>query len=131
MRLKNPDLIKILLVEDEVYMQILIRTKLNQYFDLHVCSDGLEALAFLQEGELPDLIISDLNLPQVSGLELISQLKSTTFFNAIPIIILSGEENSDIRIKCLNQGADDFIVKPFNPDELLARIKAVLRRIGI
>ena len=57
-------------------------------------------------------------------------LKISDFFNAIPVIILSGEDSSEKRIKCLNGGADDFIVKPFNPGELEARIRVVLRRIG-
>jgi DNA-binding response OmpR family regulator len=84
----------------------------------------------MQNGNIPDLIISDLNTPKISGLDLIEQLKISDFFNTVPIIILSGEESSEKRIRCLDMGADDYIVKPFNPAELDARIKVVLRRSG-
>jgi len=71
-----------------------------------------------------------LNTPKLSGLDLIGQVKISDFFSSVPIIILSGEESSEKRIKCLDSGADDFIVKPFNPAELEARIRVILRRVG-
>jgi DNA-binding response OmpR family regulator len=57
-------------------------------------------------------------------------MQSSDFFKSIPVVIVSGEDSSEIRVKCLNTGADDFIVKPFNPAELEARVRAILRRIG-
>jgi DNA-binding response OmpR family regulator len=122
--------IKVLVVEDDVYMQAILSEFLSATYEVEIMSNGMEALAYLQNGNIPDLIISDLNTPQVSGLELIGQVKSSDFFNSIPIIILSGEDSSDKRIKCLDSGADDYVVKPFNPAELEARIRVVLRRIG-
>jgi DNA-binding response OmpR family regulator len=90
----------------------------------------MDALCFLQEGKLPDVIISDLHTPQVNGLQLIEQVKSSGFFRVIPILILSGEDNTETKIKCLEAGADDYLVKPFNPRELEARLQNILRRIG-
>ena len=78
---------------------------------------------------LPDLIISDLHTPVMNGFELIKQLKAGELFNDIPIVVLSGEDNSEMRIKCLDAGADDYVVKPFNPRELESRIKVIFRRI--
>lgn len=87
-------------------------------------------MAFLQQGNMPDLIISDLNTPVMGGLDLTKQLKASDIFKKIPIVILSGEESSEMIIKCLEAGADDYLVKPFNPKELEARLKVVLRRIS-
>ena len=121
---------KILIVEDDPYMQIILKEFLSATYEIEICSTGIDAISFLQNGNVPDLILSDYNIPQLTGLELIDQIKASDFFSSIPIIILSGEESSEKRIKCLDMGADDFIVKPFNPAELAARIRVVLRRIG-
>jgi DNA-binding response OmpR family regulator len=122
--------IKILIIEDDNYMQLILKKFLGKSYELEICPSALEALSFLQNGNIPDLIISDLNTPNLSGLEFITQMQSSDFFKSIPVMIVSGEDSSEIRVKCLNTGADDFIVKPFNPAELEARVRAILRRIG-
>lgn len=122
--------VKILIVEDDTFMQAILKQYLSSTYEIEIRADGMEALAFMQSGNIPDLIISDLNTPKLSGLALIEQVKLSDFFRSVPIIILSGEESSEKRVKCLNTGADDFIVKPFNPAELDARIRVVLRRSG-
>ncbi len=121
---------KILIVEDDTYMQLILKKFLSKTYEIEICTNALDALSFLQNGNLPDLVISDLNTPKLSGLDLIGQMQVSDFFKSIPVIILSGEDNSETRIRCLNTGADDFIVKPFNPAELEARVRVVLRRIG-
>jgi len=121
---------KILVVEDDVYMQVILKEFLSATYEIVIRPNGMDALAFMQNGNVPDLIIADLNTPKLSGLDLIEQVKISDFFSSVPIIILSGEDSSEKRIKCLDSGADDFIVKPFNPAELEARIRVVLRRIG-
>ena len=130
MSFSNTSQTKVLIVEDDVYMQVILKEFLSATYEIEICPNGMDALAFMQSGNVPDLIISDLNTPKLSGLDLIGQVKISDFFNSVPIIILSGEESSEKRIKCLDGGADDFIVKPFNPAELEARIRVVLRRIG-
>jgi len=122
--------IKILIVEDDIFMQAILEEILSSTYDIDMRSNGMDALSFLQNGNIPDLIIADLNTPKLNGLQLVEQVKVSDFFNSVPIIILSGEESSDKRIQCLDAGADDFIVKPFNPAELEARIRVVLRRMG-
>jgi DNA-binding response OmpR family regulator len=129
MSFSNSSQTKILIVEDDLYMQAILKEFLSATYEIEILQDGMEALAFMQSGNVPDLIISDLNTPKLNGFELITQVKVSDFFKAIPIIILSGEDSSEKRIKCLDSGADDFIVKPFNPAELEARIRVVLRRI--
>lgn len=123
-------LLKVLIIEDEVSMQTILNHCLNNKFSLTIFNNGMDALSYLQEGNLPDIIISDLNTPLLNGMQVIEQVKSSGFFKSIPIVILSGEESTDIRIKCLEAGADDYIVKPFNPRELEARLKNILKRAG-
>lgn len=121
---------KILIIEDDNYMQLILKRFLSKAYEIEICPTALDALSFLQNGNIPDLVISDLNTPNLSGLDFITQIQSSDFFKSIPVIIVSGEESSEVRVRCLNTGADDFIVKPFNPAELEARVRAILRRIG-
>lgn len=125
----NANKIKILIVEDDVYMQLILNEFLGNKYETSVCVDGMDALATIQNGNIPDLIISDLNTAKLNGLELLGQLQASDFFKNIPVIIVSGEDSSEKRILCLNSGADDYIVKPFNPAELEARVRVILRRI--
>lgn len=120
----------ILIVEDDVFMQAILKEFLQQTYKVEACGNGLDALSHLQAGNIPDLIIMDLNIPRLSGMEVIAQLKSSDYFSSIPVMILSGEESSETRIKCLDAGVDDYLVKPFNPRELQARIQVILRRAG-
>jgi DNA-binding response OmpR family regulator len=121
---------KILIVEDDLYMQLILKEFLSNVYETEVCINGMDALVTIQNGNIPDLIISDLNTAKLSGLELLGQLQASDFFRKIPVIIVSGEDSSEKRILCLNAGADDYIVKPFNPAELEARVRVVLRRVG-
>lgn len=124
------DPLHILIVEDDAFIQAILQQQLSGRYRLTTFSNGMDVLAFLQNGCIPDLIISDLNVPQLDGLKLIEQVKSSGFFEAIPLIILSGEQNSEKKIECLEAGADDYIEKPFNPRELAVRIKTILKRTG-
>ena len=84
---------------------------------------------YLSDNENPDLIILDLMMPDMDGFEVCKKLKEKDRFSAIPVIILSGKGQEIDKIFGLDMGADDYIVKPFSPDELNARIRAVLRRV--
>ena len=81
----------LVIVEDDVYMQNLLSHYLEEDYNVHVFDNGLDDYAFLQEGNIPDIIIADLNIPKISGLELIMQIKASGFFSSIPIMVLSGE----------------------------------------
>ena len=122
--------IQILIIEDDLYMQLILKEFLSNQYKTEIFVNGMDALASIQNGNIPDLIISDLNTAKVTGLELLAQLQASDFFKTIPVIIVSGEDSSEKRILCLNSGADDYIVKPFNPAELEARVRVVLRRVG-
>ena len=126
----NGPLLKVIVVEDDFPIKTLICKVLEYNFEVIAFDNGMDALSYLQKGDLPDIIISDLNTPELNGYDLLVQLKTSSFFSAIPVIILSGEEGSETRIKCLEAGADDYILKPFNPRELEVRINVILKRYG-
>jgi len=119
----------ILLVEDEQALSSLIRYNLeSEGFTVREASDGDEALAQVRE-ERPDLVILDWMLPSVSGLEVCRGLRRSDDFKNLPIIMLTARAEEEDRVRGLDSGADDYITKPFSPSELVARVRAVLRRI--
>ena len=120
----------ILVIDDEQSIRMLLENFLGKEFEVITKNDGLEGIKFLEEGNLPDLIVADIQMPNMDGYEFLENAKASGFFNHIPIIMLSGNESSKERIKSLRLGADDYMVKPFNPEELYLRIKNILARIS-
>ncbi len=118
---------KILVVEDDSFMQTILSMFLAKRFETDIAENGIEAVLLLQNSVLPSLIISDLNTPEMNGLELIKYLKANDHLKAIPIIILCGDDNPQQRQNCLQAGAVAFIIKPFNPVELGALIDKILQ----
>ena len=118
----------ILVVEDEPAIQELVAFNLQQAGHLPVSAHSAEqALAVLRQA-LPDLILLDWMLPGISGVELARRLKADPYTRPVPIIMLTARGEEQDKITGLETGADDYITKPFSPRELMARIKAVLRR---
>ncbi len=120
----------ILAIDDEPSVLMIIQHFFKEKFAVEVKNTAEDALQWMQKGNIPDLIICDLNMPDISGGEMVKLIRSSGFFSTIPLIILSGAESSEQKIEVLNAGADDFMVKPFNPKELEARIISILRRSG-
>jgi two-component system, OmpR family, phosphate regulon response regulator PhoB len=119
---------KILVVEDEEPLALLLRYNLEaESFNVRVVQRGDEAEVSVSE-DPPDLIILDWMLPGLSGLELCRRWRSGRISRNIPIIILTARGEEADRIRGLTTGADDYVVKPFSVPELMARIKAILRR---
>lgn len=119
----------ILVVEDEDALLTLLEYNLEQEgYDVLLARDGEEADSLLYE-RLPDLILLDWMLPKLSGIELCRRLRGRTETRNIPIIMLTARGEEADRVRGLDTGADDYISKPFSTTELLARIRAVLRRI--
>lgn len=119
---------RILVVEDDVHIAELVRYNLEQEgLEVTHCEDGEEALLRAEE-DTPDLIVLDWMLPHVTGIEVCRQLRRRTSTLSIPIIMLTARTEEADRIRGLEIGADDYMTKPFSPRELIARIKAVLRR---
>jgi two-component system, OmpR family, phosphate regulon response regulator PhoB len=118
----------ILLVEDEPAIQELIAFNLTQAGHHVLRASTAEAAITLVRNALPDLVLLDWMLPGVSGIEVAKRLRSDERTRQVPIIMLTARSDEHDKISGLEAGADDYITKPFSPRELLARIKAVLRR---
>ncbi len=119
---------KILIIEDERDIQDLIRHYLEKDgFRTRTASDGVAGLAAARQ-EHPDLIVLDLMLPGLDGLELCKKLRADPATALIPVIMLTAKAEESDKIVGLELGADDYLTKPFSPKELVARIKALLRR---
>lgn len=119
---------KILIVDDKPSISKLIVQFLKKTYNVTTKEDGLEALSLLHSGDIPDLIITDLQMPNLDGFELIKRVKESGLFRDIPIVVLSSKDSSSDRIKCLKMGAEDYLVKPFNPEELQIRVERILER---
>ena len=120
--------LRVLVIEDEQTITEFLRVGLTyEHCEVTVAQDGPSGLALAHQQEF-DLIILDLMLPGLDGFELCRQLREEK--NDVPIIILTARKDVPDRVTGLNLGADDYITKPFSFDELLARIRAVLRRRG-
>ena len=118
---------KILVVDDEMKIARLVRDYLSEAgFDVALASTGPAAVASARS-ERPDLVILDLGLPGMDGYDVTRAIRAQS---AIPIIMLTARSEETDRIVGLELGADDYVVKPFSPRELVARVKAVLRRTG-
>lgn len=122
---------KILVVDDEAYIVELVKFNLEKEgYQVIVAHDGIEALAVVKE-ELPDLIILDIMIPRMDGLEVCRLLKQDQAYKTIPIIMLTAKGEEFDTILGLEMGADDYIKKPFSPREMLARVNARLRALRI
>ncbi len=118
----------LLIIDDEPSICKILEHFLKNDFNVVVKHDGSEGMQWLEAGNDTDLIIADLNMPDLSGKEMLRITKASNLYRDIPIIILSGSDESSERIACLDLGADDFMLKPFNPLEIQAKVKAILRR---
>lgn len=119
---------RILLVDDERQItRVLARSLSAKGYDVHVAADGELALQTFNDWH-PDLVVTDLSMPNVNGLELCRRLRA---FSKVPIIVLSVKSEERFKIEALDAGADDYVSKPFGIDELLARIRATLRRAPV
>ncbi len=119
----------ILVVEDEEALSTLLEYNLTQEgFNVSVASDGEDALFQIAEQQ-PDLIVLDWMLPKISGIEVCRRLRAKSETQNIPVIMLTARSEESDRVRGLETGADDYLTKPFSTAELIARARAVLRRI--
>ncbi|MBP7000044.1 phosphate regulon transcriptional regulator PhoB [Amaricoccus sp.] len=119
---------KVLVVEDEEAISHLLAYNLEKEgFSVATCADGDDALTAVDE-EKPDLVLMDWMLPNVSGVELCRRMRMGAETREIPVILLTARGEEEDRVRGLDVGADDYVTKPFSMSELVARVRAVLRR---
>jgi two-component system phosphate regulon response regulator PhoB len=118
----------VLIVEDEAPLVTMLRYNLEKEgFDVSTAGDGEEALLRISERK-PDVVLLDWMLPFVSGIEICRQIRRSPQTRTLPVIMLTARGEEGDRVRGLNSGADDYVVKPFSPSELIARLRALIRR---
>ncbi len=119
---------RVLVVDDNLSIQKLVSVNLQaRDYAIDVAGTGEEALRLFKEGNY-DLVILDLVLPGMSGIEVCGLMRQ---LSDIPIVVLSAREDEELKVQALDTGADDYVTKPFSPKELLARVRAVMRRAKV
>jgi DNA-binding response OmpR family regulator len=119
---------KILIVDDSKPILCLLEVILGKRFDVFAANDGFSAMNWLMEGNRPDLIISDLQMPHIDGVELLTYLSCTDYYNGVPVLVLSGADESEIIKKCHDMSIAGYITKPFDPAELLEKVETALNK---
>ena len=115
-----------MLIEDDALLCWLLEKILKNKYDVTVMNDGKTAWEWLSKDNIPDLIVSDLKMPSLGGIELLENLNSHDTLKTIPVIIHSGFEDSGKRKKCLELGAFAYLVKPFEPEYLVSEVERAI-----
>lgn len=119
---------QILVVDDEISILKLLNFVLSKDYELIIKNSGVEAIDWLEQGNDPDLIISDLQMPYFDGSSFVRNLKISGYYRDTPVILLSGAENLEEKVKQMQIKVESFLEKPFNPATLKSRIEALLSR---
>lgn len=119
---------KILVVDDEFSMRKLLSFFLSKNYEVITFENGYDALSYMQDNPLPDLAIVDVNMPKLGGYEFLQNIKSSENLKGLSVIILSMVDSSSERVRFLKAGAEDFLIKPFNPEELELKVEKLFSR---
>lgn len=117
----------LLLIDDEAAIGMIIRIQFEKDYAITALDNGLDGMKWLLAGNIPDIIILDLNMPQMNGFEFLKEVRKLNYFKLTPMIVLSGEDTSAKRIEAFKNGANDYLTKPFNPIELKIRMERFLQ----
>lgn len=117
---------QILILDDKESIAKVLSIYLSSEYDCIHFDNPVKGIQWLESGNAPALIISDIRMPEMRGDEFLTYVKGNELFKSIPVVILSSEDSSSERIRLLSEGAEDYIIKPFNPLELKIRIKKIL-----
>ena len=117
---------KILFVEDNSFIKVLVEETFSETYEVVYASNGREAINLLRTLPLPSLIISDLSMPEMSGMEFYKEISHSLILRDIPFMVLSADDSTEEKISCLDLGINDYVVKPFSPRELFLRIRNMI-----
>lgn len=116
----------ILNIEDDPATSFYIANLLKEHYDVITQENGLDALMWLKDGNTPSAIIADLNMPRMDGYEFIAKIKSDSRYSKIPLIIISGEASPFVKNRCLKAGANKYITKPFEEEEIESTLQSLV-----
>jgi len=121
----------LLIVDDEPSICLILEHYFGDEYHVVVKANGVEAMHWLEQDNATDAIVADYEMPIMDGPEFIRQIRASSRHRDVGMIVLSGKDSTSNKIKCLKLGADDYLVKPFNPEELELRIRNILNRIRV
>jgi CheY-like chemotaxis protein len=116
----------ILIIEDHDAVRRLLGFTFQKEYNVIAKKDGLDALSWLSQGNFPDVIMLDMQMPRLSGIDFLRQLRASGAFSDIPVIMVSGNDNAEENTLAFDLGIHAFIQKPFNPSVLLEKVKSAL-----
>jgi len=119
----------LLVVDDEPALRLLLAAYFKKQYEVLLAENGEQALEMLKLSE-PQAMVVDISMDGMDGLSLIRELRASTKWHQMPILVLSGNDTSSDRIVALRAGADDYLVKPFNPEELEVRLENIQKRMA-
>ncbi len=117
----------ILVVDDDYFIRTLLHFLLRDHYDVVTIENGFKAMLWLDKGNQPDLILTDVDMPEIDGFSLLSHLRKSGYYRSTPVFMLTGHSDPLIEEKCKNSGATGFLTKPFNPPALLDSIKLAIQ----
>ncbi len=117
---------QVLIVDDDQSTRMLLGCLLSRMYNIATQKNGLEAMAWLGNGNIPDVILLDVNMPQLSGPDFLQNIRASGFYRDIPVIVVSGIEREKTMKRLYELGTNDFVRKPFKPSELFEKIENVL-----
>jgi two-component system, chemotaxis family, chemotaxis protein CheY len=120
---------RVLIVEDDYFVRTLLNFLLKEQYEVVSVENGHKGLIWMDKGNLPDLILSDIDMPQLDGYDLLQQLRRSGYYRDIPVIMLTGFDDDATRNRCLRAGATGCLTKPFNPPDLLQAITSALSNL--
>lgn len=121
----------LLIIDDEPAIRLILEHYFASEYEVVLTANGQEALDWLHQGNYADAIVADYEMPILNGLDFIRELRALPAHESVPLLILSATDETSKKIICLKAGADDYLVKPFNPEELEIRIQKVLGRVSV
>ena len=129
--MKSTDELKpyLLVVDDEPALRLLLAAYFKKQYEVLLAENGEQALEMLKLSK-PQAMVVDISMEGMDGLSLIRELRASTKWHQIPILVLSGNDTSNDRIVALRAGADDYLIKPFNPEELEVRLENIQKRMA-
>ncbi len=116
----------VLVIEDHDSIRLLLGSMLSKYYRVTTLKDGLEGMAWLVKGNLPDIILLDVSMPRLNGEDFLKNIRQSGFFSDIPVIVVSGNDTEADIYGCSQWGINEYITKPFNPIELKNKITNIL-----
>lgn len=116
----------ILVIDDDYFVRALLNFMLQDHYEVVTIENGFQAMLWLDQGNYPDLILTDIDMPKIDGFNLLRHLRKSGYYREVPVFVLTGHCGDDVETKCRESGATGFVTKPFNPPALLEKIQDTL-----